>query len=365
LTSKIVLENLKNKPIRSLLSVLLIAVPVTLILTLVGLSHGMLEDAQTRARSIGADIIVRVPGSSLYAAGSMSEAVTGAVQKLPHVDVATGVLTKLVRGVTLGVAGVDLPAITRMSGGIKLVEGTTFKGADDLMVNEFYASENKLHAGDYTTVLNHRFRVSGVYRSGMLAHLMMPLKTLQSLDSASNKITQVYVKMDKPANAPALLDFMKKDPAWSVYPTYSMKEFTALYNMDNMPGLNAFVGVIVGVGVVIGFAVMCLSMYMVVLQRTREIGILKSLGGSNGFILSLIMIEAGIMACAGTAFGIGLSYGSLWLIRTLVPASMQMVIVYEWWPIALGITLLGAGLGALYPGLSAAHHDPIEALAYE
>jgi putative ABC transport system permease protein len=365
LISKIVLENLKNKPIRSLLSVLLIAVPVTLILTLVGLSRGMLGDAQTRARSIGADVIVRAPGSSLMSAGSMSEAVAGAVQKLPHVEVATGVLTKLIQGVTLGVAGVDLPAVTRMSGGIKLLEGATFRGPDDLMVNEFYASEKNLHSGDYTTILNHKFRVSGIYSSGMLAHLMMPLKTLQELDNASNKITQVYVKMDNPANAAALLKFMRSDPSWSVYPTYSMKEFTALYNMDNMPGLNAFVWVIVGVGVVIGFAVMCLSMYMVVLQRTREIGILKSLGGSSSFILGLIMIEAVIMAFAGTALGIGMSYGSLWLIRTLVPASVQMVIVYEWWPISLGITLLGAGLGALYPGLTAARHDPIEALAYE
>ena len=42
-----------------------------------------------------------------------------------------------------------------------------------------------------------------------------------------------------------------------------------------------------------------------------------------------------------------------------------MIIVPLWWPIAGGITLLGATLGALYPGLSAARHDPIEALAYE
>jgi hypothetical protein len=42
-----------------------------------------------------------------------------------------------------------------------------------------------------------------------------------------------------------------------------------------------------------------------------------------------------------------------------------MVIVHEWWPIAGGITLVGTALGALYPGLTAASHDPIEALAYE
>ena len=58
-TGKLVLENLKHRPMRSLLSILLIGVPVTLILCLVGLSHGMLEDSQRRARGIGADIMVR------------------------------------------------------------------------------------------------------------------------------------------------------------------------------------------------------------------------------------------------------------------------------------------------------------------
>jgi putative ABC transport system permease protein len=367
LTSKIVLENLRNKPIRSLLSVLLIAVPVTLILTLVGLSRGMLEDAQTRTRAIGADLIVRAPGSTAFSPGQMSEGVVRAVQKLPHVKVALGVLNKPIETITLGAAGIDLAKFTQMSGGVRLREGATFQGKYDIMVDEFYAAEKKLRAGQSIRLkaFNRDFRVSGIYANGLLAHVIMPLETLQELNGTSNTVTQVYVKLDNPANTASLIKTMKADEAWSAYPVLSMDELVALYSMNNMPGLNAFVWVIVGVGVVIGFAVMCLSMYMVVLQRTREIGILKSLGGSNAFILGLIMIEAVIMAFAGTALGIGMSYGSLWLIRTLVPASIQMVIVYEWWPISLGITLVGAGLGALYPGLTAARHDPIEALAYE
>ncbi len=365
MTSKLVIENLKTKPIRSLLSVLLIAVPVTLILTLVGLSRGMLEDAQKRTRAIGADIIVRAPGSSVFSPGEMSQGVVGAIQKLDHVKLAMGVLNKPIETITLGAAGVDLPTLTRMSGGVKLREGTPFQGPDDIMVDEYYAAEKKLHANSYITLLNHKFRVSGIYANGLLAHVIMPLETLQDLTNNKNTVTQVYVKLDNPADAGSVLHYLKTNPGWKAYPALSMDELVALYSMNNMPGLNAFVWVIVGVGVVIGFAVMCLSMYMVVLQRTREIGILKSLGGSNAFILSLILIEALIMAIVGTAIGIGMSYGALWLIRTLVPASIQMVIVYEWWPIALGITLIGTGLGALYPGLAAAHHDPIEALAYE
>ena len=77
-----------------------------------------------------------------------------------------------------------------------------------------------------------------------------------------------------------------------------------------------------GIGVVIGFAVVCLSMYMAVLQRTREIGILKSLGGSKGFILRVILSEALLLGIGGTILGILMSYGAYWLIKTLVPASL-------------------------------------------
>jgi putative ABC transport system permease protein len=106
-------------------------------------------------------------------------------------------------------------------------------------------------------------------------------------------------------------------------------------------------------------------MYMAVLQRTREIGILKALGASQSFILRIILAEAMVLGIGGTVLGILMSYGACWLIRTFVPASLPMIIVPLWWPIAGAVTLVGAGLGALYPGLSAARHDPIEALAYE
>jgi ABC-type antimicrobial peptide transport system permease subunit len=65
LTFKLILENLRHRPLRTLLSVLLIAIPVTLILTLVGLSQGMLEDSARRTRGVGADILIKPPNTSV------------------------------------------------------------------------------------------------------------------------------------------------------------------------------------------------------------------------------------------------------------------------------------------------------------
>jgi len=108
-----------------------------------------------------------------------------------------------------------------------------------------------------------------------------------------------------------------------------------------------------------------LSMYTAVLERTREVGILKSLGATPGYIVSILLREAALLGVAGTFVGIGLSYATRWIFLTFIPASMQQKIVPDWWPTAALIALGGAVLGTIYPGLKAAKQDAIEALSYD
>ncbi|HEY1242728.1 MAG TPA: FtsX-like permease family protein [Bryobacteraceae bacterium] len=367
MTGKIVFENLKHRPMRTLLSALLIAVPVTLILTLVGLTRGMLEDSERRARGIGADVWVRPPGTAFATSLSgapIPEKMVDFLQQQPHVRLALGTVVQATEGVTFGVTGVDFDRFTQMSGGFQFVEGGPPRAPNDIIVDQYYAGQKELHVGSTFMMLGNRtWRVSGIFTGGKLARIILPLRIVQELTSSSGKVTQIFVKLDDPKNTDIVIAQLKmKLPD---YPMYSMEDLSSLYNVSSYAGLNEFITVIVGLGVVIGFFVVWLSMYMAVLQRTREIGILKSLGASNGFILRTIVAEGLLLGVGGTIIGIGLSFGSWWLIRTLVPASIQMVIVTSWWPIAGAITLVGAGLGALYPGWNAARHDPIEALAYE
>src|ERR1035438_4992925 len=89
-----------------------------------------------------------------------------------------------------------------------------------------------------------------------------PLKT--------GKVTQIYLKLDDPRNTDAVVRYIEENTSLKVN---TMDEITAMYSVNNIAGLSEFMYVIMGIGVVIGFAVVCLSMYMAVLQRTREIGI--------------------------------------------------------------------------------------------
>jgi putative ABC transport system permease protein len=280
---------------------------------------------------------------------------------------ATGVFSVAAEGVTLGATGINYAEFTRMSGPFKFHSGGPFQRPDDVIFDDYYADQTKAHVGDTITLLNSKWHVCGIMESGKLSHIVLPIDTLRERNGNSGNVNQIYIKVDDPANIQATIDQLKSPTGGRLedYPIISMKEFTSLLNVNNVPALAGFIAVVMGIGVVIGFAVVCLSMYMAVLQRTREIGILKSLGASKGFILGIILSEALFLGIGGTILGILMSYGAASLIHVLKPASLPMVIVYEWWAYAGAITIVGALLGALYPGLTAAAHDPIEALSYE
>ena len=132
---------------------------------------------------------------------------------------------------------------------------------------------------------------------------------------------------------------------------------------SGVPALNVFIKVVVGVAAAISMLVILLAMYTTVTERTRQIGILKSLGMSKSSIAWVIEQEAIIVSFLGVAVGIGLTM----LARLAVMRTTNLTIEIEprWVLIALGVGLLGGSIGALYPALRAARQDAVEALSYE
>jgi len=362
LINKLVVENLKHRPVRTLLSVIAISIQVTMVLTLVGVSRGMLDEQARRARGVGADIIIRAPSSSVINMSvNMPASFIPFVGKEPHVAVATGVL--LQGDLFSYVTGVDLSQFDKLNGGFRFVEGGPFHTPDDVLVDSYYAQEHKLHIGDRVEVLNRPWRLAGIYETGMLARLVVPLDKLQDLTANTGKITVIYVKLDSPAQtSAAIADLQHK---LKDYQIRSMDEYAELYSVNSVPMLKEFIWVVVALGVLVGFLVVFLSMYTAVLERTREIGVLKALGASPVFVLNVLLRETTLLAVAGSLLGIGLAYGTRYVIGNVIHGSLIQTIVYDWWPIASGIAVLGAILGAIYPGLKAARQDAIEALAYE
>ena len=332
-----------------------------MILTLVGVSRGMLQDIASRSKGTGADILIRPPGSSVIGfSGNMPEKIVSLVRTEPHVAMATGTLVQPVGNID-SITGINLAEFSAMSGGFQYLEGGPFQSPHDLIVDEVEARSQHLHAGS-TLDLGLKWRVAGIVEPGKLSRMFAELEPLQEMFSATGKVTIVYVKVDNPENIPVVLDSLKKK--LQDYKIYSVEEFTSLISVDNIPILKRFIGVVIGLAVVVGFLVVFLSMYTAVLERTREIGILKALGATPGYILGILMRETILLAIAGTAAGILMTYGTRSLMGLLAP-TMTQVIVPDWWPWAAIISLVGASAGAVYPGLKAARQDAIEALAYD
>jgi putative ABC transport system permease protein len=364
LLNKLIFANLGHRPVRTILSVLAIAVEVAMILTLVGVSHGTLDQSAQRARGVGADIWFRPPGSSAIGLSTapMSDKIPALLMQEPHVTFAMGTMVLPLSGFD-SMTGVDLEDFRRLNGGFRYLQGGPLVNDNDILVDDYYAKQKHLKVGDALNVANHDWKIAGIVESGKLTRVAVKLNMLQALTGNPGHLSQIFIKVNDPSRAQEVVDALREK--YKGYQIYTMEEFTSMLTINSVGILKNFIGVVIGIAVVVGFIVVFMAMYTAVLERTREIGILKAVGGSSGLILNILLRETLVLALLGATVGILLTYGSQWLMRYLAPASLVQETVYGWWPIATGIAIVGALLGAVVPGMKAVKQDVTEALSYE
>ena len=367
--NKMIVSNLVHRPIRSFITVFAVAVEVTLMLVIVGLMFGIMNDNKERQAGIGADALVRPPGSSniLSASGApASIKVADVIRKLQHVHVVAPVLLQATTsGSVETIYGIDLPTWNRLGSPFRYLSGGPFQGPNDIIVDDYFARSAHLRVGDTTTVLAHDFRISGIVEHGKGGRKFLPLNTLQELTGAEGKASIFYVVLDDPKTYDSFRDEILKVPGMSQYVVTSIQEWLSLVTPERLPGFSITIKVVIGIAVCIGFIVIFQSMYTAVMERTREIGILKSLGASKTYIVNVILRETVILAVAGILLGIFISYATQSALLARFPTVRVQVGAESWvWKSSV-IAIVGAMIGALYPAFKAAQKDPIDALAYE
>src|SRR6267154_1416005 len=142
----------------------------------------------------------------------------------------------------------------------------------------------------------------------------------------------------------------------------SLSEYMSLMNSSNLPQLRPFTRTMVALGIVVSFLVVLLNMHTMVLERTREIGILKALGFSRLDVVQMLLGETLILASMGTGLGIALTFLMQAILKQTNPG-LTILISPAWLFSAAALALLGAASGAVYPALRAASYDPVVALA--
>jgi len=366
--NKLIFANLVQRPVRSIISVLAVAIEVIMILSIAGIFMGMLNDTKQRQNGIGADLTVRPPNSSIMVGVSgapMPINFAEALRKLPHVAVVSPVNSKFVTAGKIEVInGIDYESFNALKPFVYL-SGGPFEGPDDVLVDDVFASSgNGYHAGETITVLNHPFRISGIVEHGKGARKLIPLDTMDRIDDAEGKASLFYIKCDNPANDGAVIQEIHSTRGLENYPVETVDEWLEEMTPDKLPGFNIALDVVTFIAVVVGFLAIFQSMYTAVLERTREIGILKSMGASKLTIVDVVLRETATMAVAGVTLGIAGTFGVKLLMSHVFPTT-NFEITGLWIAKAAGIAFAGAMFGALYPAWMAARKDPIDALAYE
>src|SRR6202000_704443 len=193
----------------------------------------------------------------------------------------------------------------------------------------------------------------------------LPITTMGALTSTEGKATAFYLRTEDP---PKYQDEVRKailaTPGMSTYNIATAEEFLSSISPDRLPGFNIGLQVVIGIAVIIGFLVIFQSMYTAVMERTREIGILKSMGASRSYIVGIVLREISVLAFIGITLGIIASFVLSVVLEARFPTLDFVINVPYVWK-AILIAFVGAILGALYPAFKAASKDPIDAIAYE
>jgi len=362
----LVLRNLFHRPVRTLIGVLAVGVEVALVVLIVGLTSGILQETAKRIEGIGADIMVQAPAAQILIGFSGSPMPIKIADRLAELKFVQSVAPALLQFNSTGgvetIWGIDPQSFRDVSNGFVFLQGRDLEEPDDLLIDDWAAKAKKLKVGDTYNLLNHDWHVVGIVEHGKAGRLFVPITTLGDLVGAREKATIFLVKCTRPEHADDVIAEIKD--LLPNHPVRPLKEFMTLMNSTNIPGLQTFINAMIALAVSIGLLVIFLTMYTTVLERTRDIGVLKSLGASKLLIVRALLTETALLCLLGIAAGVGLSYlvraGFLALFPTLT------ILITPGWIFRAGlIALAGALFGASYPAWVASRKDAVQALSYD
>ena len=364
----LVFSNMMHRPARTIVSIVGIGIGVLLIAFTIGLANGSLRERAKRESNVGAEIMFRSSGS-IGMSGSdgmrlpvsladevkkvegVADVVPIAQNSVPATDGITG--SRLIDGI-------PYEEYARVAG-MQIIQGRAMiDGRDELMSDTAWLSNRKLKIGDHFKIYERDFEIVGTYEPSVGSRIKIPLSTMQTQLGAEGKSSAFLVKV-KPGFTPQAVGeaISIQFPKNQVLLTSEIEE---LY-MQGVPALSVFLNVVIGVAGGISGLIILLTMYTTVTERTRQIGVLKSLGMSKTKIAFTILQEALLITFAGVLFGIITTFLLKYALGRWT--TLQVEVDPQLLINILIVGVVSGTIGALYPGLRAARLDAVEALNYE
>lgn len=367
--NKLVAANLAHHPGRTAASAIGVAVGVILVVLTVGLVRGMLRDRGARDANTGAELMFCHRdqfGISLTSLPlTLPLALLPEVRQVPGVQAVTPVGQHLeMKGESgLGIRqvdGVDFESYLQTTK-VRIVSGAPLPESGDVAIVDIkYAADHQARPGDHINIFDREFKIVGVYGPETGARIMIPLATMQRELGQADKASMFLVKCQSSAEQEQVAGrIVERFPESRLIFTRELPKLFA----TGYQSFNIFLNVITALAGAISLLVISLTMYTTVTERTRQIGILKSLGASRGFIAGVFIKESLLISGLGVAGGLLIAL----LVRTLLLNTMDIKLEIEadYVLYAMLAALLSGLLGAGYPALRAARLDAIDALSYE
>lgn len=355
----LVISNLSYRKTRTVTTMVGVALGVVLVVLTVGIAHGFLHDQGRRNAAVTAEIIMGPPGSTFGL--SLNPTLSLPLDLVNQIQAMEGVRDVVPVGQYLSghvIDGIEFDSFTRVSE-LRIVEGRPVRSGDETIIDRIQQKRNKLKVGDEMEIFDRPFRIVGIFEPESLARIKVPLATMQQYLNRP-LCSMLLVKLTDPSKQEEVATQIKdRFPKHSVTLTRDLPILIG----RGIPALQTFLNVVIALSIIVSSLVILLTMYTTVAERTRQIGVLKSLGASKLWIAGEIEKEALLISALGVAAGSALAVAGKFAITRFTPISVELEPLWLFYALVLG--LLAGALGALYPALRAANQDPVTALAYE
>jgi putative ABC transport system permease protein len=359
-----IVRNLVRQRTRSLLTVVGIGIAVASVVALSGLSKGFGEQFNSIGRGEGVDLMAVEAGISDMQFSAIDERVAKRIAALPEVRSVSGIVFGFSSGENMPLLFVQgYQPNTDAIRHFRIVEGEALSGTREALLGRTASDAMGVGVGESVSVFGSRFRVVGLYETGVAfedSAMVISLREAQALFAGPRKVGFLGIALRDPRQAESVLEVLEKRfPEISVSKTSEFAE-----SLPDFRSMDAMIGAISFLAVLVGGIGMMNTVFMSVFERTREIGVLRALGWRKGRVLAMIMKESLLLSAVGGLVGILLGMG----LGNLFPLLLAMLEPYFSGELLVQALVLALALGAiagLYPSWWASRLDPLEALRYE
>ena len=360
-------QSLWQRSTRTFLTMGAIALTIGAILSLEAMVTGMV-DSMNSTFNTDNEIMIRQAGISDTGYSAIDERTGGKIAALPQVDAVTGLIFTAVMlpnnsgfFVIQGYAP-NSQAIKRFN----VVEGRLIESNREIILGRMISDSLKKSVGESVELGNSRFKVVGIYESSAGWEEMggvMTLRDAQSFSGKPRKVSMYAVKLKDPTTARQTVEDINSRFT-DVHAALS-GEFAD--EMPDMQNSNAMLSGISFMAILLGGLGVMNTMLMAVMERTREIGVLRSLGWRRRSVLGMIVNESVLLGVLGGLIGIlaGIGFGLLITLEPSMGAMLKPGYTGMMFFRAILVAVLLGGLGGIYPAMRASQQPPVEALRYE